>query len=155
MKNYRRKTTQLVESLFKLFTRTICLGLFLSSPVWLPLIFSFFKVLFMTVFVAVLFTKSKDSMCSSPSHDIYEEYVRRNKRLQRQVERDEVEEGKEFKEEDEEEGDNGIDELNKRVEEFIAKVNEQRRIEARTVACCGWVEDEIFSERIVENDFSY
>lgn len=49
---------------------------------------------------------------------------------------EEGEEGEEKKggggwEEVDEEGEKGLDELNRRVEDFIARVNKQRRLEAR------------------------
>ena len=79
------------------------------------------------------------------SPDIYEEYVNRNKSLERpsasedQVEKDVVEERVQENEHEgvEEEVDTGLDELNKRVEDFIARVKKQRRIEARMMASCG------------------
>ncbi|ONK55248.1 uncharacterized protein A4U43_UnF5930 [Asparagus officinalis] len=158
MKCHRRsKTTKLLQDLLKFFLATIFLGLFLSSPLWLPFTFSLLKTLLMVIvdtkclfvifniIVIVLFGQSKLSI-PSPSYDIYDEYVSRNKSLQRlnisenAVKKDVVlEDREESKYEEVEEGDlnGGLDELNKRVEDFIARVNKQRRIEARTIDYYG------------------
>ncbi|KAJ4710791.1 Zinc finger E-box-binding homeobox 1 [Melia azedarach] len=100
---------------------------------------------------------------SSPANDFYDEYVERCRRIrgtastfpEKKEEKkpherqrvDEVKEvikakeasveGEEEKERDgEEEAGLPTEELNKRVEEFIARVNKQRWLEARSLVCC-------------------
>ncbi|CAN6464682.1 unnamed protein product [Victoria cruziana] len=74
--------------------------------------------------------------------DLEEEEDTEDKRVVEESEEEEIEEaegGMEELEGEEEEEDCGLPvaELNKRVEEFIAKVNHQRRLEARMFSCSG------------------
>ncbi|XP_008775146.1 uncharacterized protein LOC103695559 [Phoenix dactylifera] len=179
MKRYRRRRRQFLTSLIQYLVAILLLGLFLSSPLWLPTIFSslnlfFFvflpdlhavvfgpKCLFVVCNLIVIFLigESKFSKSSLTPPDIYEEYMNRNTNLRRRSTRkskkgsackkafDEEEEGEEEKggggwaqveggyEEVDGEGEKGLDELNRRVEDFIARVNKQRRLEARMLLC--------------------
>ncbi|KAL0918748.1 hypothetical protein M5K25_010779 [Dendrobium thyrsiflorum] len=129
------------------------LGLFLSSPLWLPSSLSIIKMveamafspkgLFIVcnIIVIVLVSESKLTK-SSMQPDIYQEYVNRNRSIQKlsgKIYDDEadmdIEKRKEVEEEADEEGYEELEELNKRVEDFIARVNKQRKLEAKLIDC--------------------
>nr|XP_010927757.1 uncharacterized protein LOC105049719 [Elaeis guineensis] len=116
------------------------------------------KCLFIVCNLIVVFLVSESKLSkSSLSPDIYEEYMNRNTNRWRlstgeskkgsAFKKAFAEEGEEEKggggweeveggyEELDEEGKKGLDELNRRVEDFIARVNKQRRLEARMLLC--------------------
>lgn len=125
------------------------------------------KCLFFLFNIIIIFLVGESKLSkSSPAPDIYEEYVKRNERLIRKdkevkkevlfieekKERDEEIEKEENKEENEEmlvcddeedmdgeDEDEGLplEELNKRAEDFIARFNMQRRLEARMLVSCA------------------
>ncbi|XP_010926814.1 uncharacterized protein [Elaeis guineensis] len=179
MKRYRSRR-QFLPSLIQYLVAIMLLGLFLSSPLWLPTIFSSLKLFFFVflpnlhavvfgpkclfivcnLIVIFLISESKFSKSSLTPPDIYEEYMNRNTNVRRlstgkskkgsackKAFIEEGEEGEEEKggggweeveggyEELDGEGEKGLDELNRRVEDFIAKVNKQRRLEARMLLC--------------------
>lgn len=142
---------------------TFTLLLFVSSPVWVPEILghlklilyaslpnmiSFFtgpKFLFIVCNLIVIILVSESKLSRAPSaRDMYEEKLRKN--LSNRVSRASVakaslggdeerekEEEVSFGTEVEEEGD--AIELQKKVEDFIAKVKSQRRVEAKIYLC--------------------
>ncbi|MQL73177.1 hypothetical protein Taro_005546 [Colocasia esculenta] len=174
-------------SLIRCCLSLLCLGLFLSSPLWLPIPCSslrrFFDVSLPAGMLAYLFSpkclfvlgnaivvflvgESRWSAGSvSAPLDVYEEYMVRRKGplgtpvrvgkegeskdwvgkggledeldYEEEQEQEQEEVAEEVEEEEEEEDFNGeeealpADELNRRVEDFIARVNWERRIEAR------------------------
>ncbi|XP_072999856.1 uncharacterized protein [Typha latifolia] len=160
MKRYKRRK-QFLPTLVKYLVVAILLGLFLSTPIWVPLVSSslklFFlvslpnmvaslfepKCLFILCNLIVLFLVGESKLSrSSSAPDIYEEYMRRNKsKRESEVFKDLCEGGGGGGGEEEEErggeGEEEMDmvELNKRVEDFIARVNKQRRNEARMMLC--------------------
>lgn len=103
------------------------------------------KFLFIVCNLIVVFLIGESKLSkSSLTHDIYEEYMSRNTNLQRfstseskkgsVFEKAFTEGGGKGEEEkgtgrEEEDGYEDLDELNRRVEEFIARVNKQRRLE--------------------------
>ncbi|KAG0446562.1 hypothetical protein HPP92_028769 [Vanilla planifolia] len=143
---------KLLSRLIQLLLSVFSLGFFLSSPLWLPSTFSILekagaivyspKCLFLICNVIVMVLVRESKLSKSPNHsDIYEEIVNRNRRLQRPLEmeiidrrEEEVEEEESFRGVEGMEG-KGLEELNKRVEDFIARVNRQRMLEARLVGC--------------------
>ncbi|KAF3320026.1 hypothetical protein FCM35_KLT21727 [Carex littledalei] len=151
-----------VPTIVKYALTTLTLLLFASNPVWVPEIlghlrlvlyaslpnmFSFFlgpKFLFIVcnLIVVILVSESKFSQVPS-ARDMYEEELRKNLSYKMprpsvakvSVGGDEVREKEEdiFVGEVEEEGD--VVELHKKVEDFIAKVKSQRRVEAKVFLC--------------------
>ena len=191
-----------LSSLIQCSLLLVLLGLFLSSPLWLPTLCSstklFFieslpkvsgivlgpKCLFLVFNLIIVFLVGESRLSSSsPKPDICEEYVVHTKSLKRvssgegkgngcalvspplvedrrenekeeervlNVKEEEEEEERvnkeneeekeeEFGEDEEEREERGLpaEELNKRVEDFIARVYKQRRLEARMLVCCG------------------
>ncbi|WOL18716.1 hypothetical protein Cni_G27513 [Canna indica] len=152
MKRYRKRR-QLLPNLVRYLAAVLSLGLFLSCPLWLPRARSFLelflsvslpgvaaavsgpKCLFVlgNVIVLVLVGESKLSRTSSrPAADIYEEYVKRKANNEWQAEgRDNKEGLVEKEEEEEEEEEKGSSEIDKKAEDFIARINWERRLEER------------------------
>ncbi|KAM0934869.1 hypothetical protein DsansV1_C30g0215081 [Dioscorea sansibarensis] len=125
------------------------------------------KCLFFLFNIIIIFLVGESKLSkSSPAPDIYEEYVKRNERLRKldmedkkeatmieeKKERDEEIQKEEEKKENEEmlvcdeeedmegeEEDEGmpLEELNRRAEDFIARVNMQRRLEASMLVSCA------------------
>ncbi|KAK8964715.1 hypothetical protein KSP40_PGU022671 [Platanthera guangdongensis] len=136
-KKHQQKT--LLPKFIQLILSVLSVGLCLSSPLWLPSTLSVINFGSKGLFVIcniIIMVLVGESRLSKPSlkTDIYEECVKRRKISTRRGE------------EDEEEGCHGVvgeirqndlDELNKRVEDFIAKVNEQRKLEAKFIDCYG------------------
>ncbi|EHA8587642.1 hypothetical protein COCNU_scaffold002867G000060 [Cocos nucifera] len=182
MKRYTRGR-QFPPRLIQYLVAILLLGLLLSSPLWLPTIFSSLKLfyfallpnlhailfgpkcLFIVCNLIVVFLISESKLSkSSLSPDIYEEYMNRNTKLWRlptgeskkgsAFKKAFAEEGEEEKggggweeveggcQELDEEGKKGLDELNRRVEDFIARVNQQRRLETRMLLFYEWGKEE-------------
>ncbi|PKU81454.1 uncharacterized protein LOC110110664 [Dendrobium catenatum] len=151
IKRSKNKKQLLLPRFIKFLLSVFSLGLFLSSPLWLPSSLPIIKMaeamafgpkgLFVVcnIIVLVLISESKLSNKSSMKPDIYQEYVNRNRSIQKlsgkryndeadmdiEKREGEVEEGAD------EEGYEELEELNKRVEDFIARVNKQRKLEAK------------------------
>ncbi|XP_010249448.1 PREDICTED: uncharacterized protein LOC104592000 [Nelumbo nucifera] len=142
---------------------SIRLFLFVSLPKIVSVILGP-KCLFIisNIIVAFLVGESKltGSCDSLPASDIYDDYVKRNQSLRRSPTTEEkkscrflteetlkrVEEDGNEEEEEEYRGEdlNGeegyslpAEEFKRRVEDFIARVNKQRRLEAREIVCCS------------------
>ncbi|WOL12627.1 hypothetical protein Cni_G21394 [Canna indica] len=191
MEKYRR--SQFLHMLIQFVLRVVLLGLFMSSPNWVPSLCScvkfFFavcipnmgamitgpKFIFMVSNIIVVFLVGESRLSKSAAQtDVYDEYVTRSQSLQgassvevkeneeaifvepsleENKDKDEkpeeeegqvTKEGEEDKEKETEQGevlqeeeDEGLpaEELNRRVEDFIAKFNMQRKIEARMLIC--------------------
>ncbi|CAL9120636.1 unnamed protein product [Musa textilis] len=144
--------------------RVVALGLFLSCLNWLPYLRFFFlvslpnvssvvfgpKCLFVVSNIIILFLVGESRLTRQPPRpDVYEEYVKRRRGLhgaarsevkEKEAEEAEAEKGCDGEEgaEREREEEKGLpaEELNRRVEDFIAKVNMQRKLEARMLICC-------------------
>ncbi|WOK94479.1 hypothetical protein Cni_G03181 [Canna indica] len=163
MKRYRLRRRRLFfpsllhYSLATLAGSVTLLGLFLSSPLWLPnliglsflaplpnlvAVVSAPKCLFLVgnVIVLLLVGESKLLRTSSgPASDIYDEYMmnRKGKNLEQQAE-SRSEKGRRMAEDERDEldyldgeEDEWLCEVDKRAEDFIARVNWQRKLEAR------------------------
>ncbi|KAK8916822.1 hypothetical protein KSP39_PZI023215 [Platanthera zijinensis] len=139
-KKHQQKT--LLPKFIQLILCVLSVGLCLSSPLWLPSSLSVINFGSKGLFVIcniIIMVLVGESRLSKPSlqTDIYEECVKRRGISPRK---------RRGEEEEEEEGchgvvgeirENDLDELNKRVEDFIAKVNEQRKLEAKFIDCFG------------------
>ncbi|XP_042381075.1 uncharacterized protein LOC121973788 [Zingiber officinale] len=174
MERYRNGADRFLRVLVQFMLRALLLGLFMSSPNWLPCFFSsakFFiakaiamaagpKFVFMVsnVIIVVLVGESRLSKKPAERVEIYEEYLIKSQRAQSlamaevkekegfddeakeealiEEKEEEVSEVEEEEEEVEGEGSLPAEELNRRVEDFIAKVNLQRQLEAKMLICC-------------------
>ncbi|KAH0462344.1 hypothetical protein IEQ34_009919 [Dendrobium chrysotoxum] len=152
IKRSKDKKQLLLPRFIKFLLSIFSLGLFLSSPLWLPSSLSIIKMveamafgpkgLFIVcnIIVIVLISESKLSK-SSMQPDIYQEYVNRNRSVQKlsgkryndEADMDIEKREGEVEEEADEEGYEDLEELNKRVEDFIARVNKQRKLEAKLI----------------------
>lgn len=184
-----RTGARFLRVLVQFMLRVVVLGLFMSSPNWLPCFFSsakfFFakaiamaagpKFVFMVsnVIIVVLVGESRLSKKPAERVELYDEYLMKSQRAQ-SLSMVEVKEKEAFadsdhkaevlmeekdeeisevgekeggqgdmmeveEEEDEEaegEGSLPAEELNRRVEDFIAKVNMQRKLEAKMLIRC-------------------
>ncbi|XP_074575975.1 uncharacterized protein LOC141832374 [Curcuma longa] len=189
MERYRNGS-QFLRVLMQFVLRVVLLGLFMSSPNWLPCFFSSVKFFFLVrvpeicamaagprfifmisnVIIVILVGGSRAPKNPAERVGLYEEYVMKIPSVQSlamaevkekeafsdqivkaeasseekyeesevdDVMEEEEEEGEEEEgEEEEEEGWLPAEELNKRVEDFIAMVNMQRKLEARMLICC-------------------
>ncbi|KAK1259155.1 hypothetical protein QJS04_geneDACA015428 [Acorus gramineus] len=195
MKRYKKHHKDHQNLLKTLITHTIVavlLGVFLSSPLWIPKLLSSIDLLIKNIgafvfrpgclFVlcnAIIIFLVRDSRRGGPP-DIYDEYLEHNKGLKRvylttitttttnnnnnevveveeerevekhvveekieEIEEEEEEEEEEVHEEEDMEGEEEVvmgmstEELNRKVEEFIARVNMQRRREDQLLLCSG------------------
>ncbi|CAL9192134.1 uncharacterized protein LOC135613899 [Musa acuminata AAA Group] len=139
--------------------RVVALGLFLSCLNWLPYLRLFFLVslpnvssvvfgpncLFVVSNIIIIFLVGESRLTRQPPRpDVYEEYVKRRRGLHgaacSEAKEAEAEKGCDGQEgvgrEREEEKGLPAEELNRRVEDFIAKVNMQRKLEPRMLICC-------------------
>ncbi|RRT39350.1 hypothetical protein B296_00051832 [Ensete ventricosum] len=140
--------------------RVVALGLFLSCLNCLPYLRFFFflvslpnassvvlgpKCLFVVSNIIIIFLVGESRLTRQPPRpDVYEEYVKRRRGLHgaacSEVKDAEAEKGCDGEEgvqrECEEEKGLPTEELNRRVEDFIAKVNMQRKLEAGMMICC-------------------
>ncbi|XP_039126301.1 uncharacterized protein LOC120262278 [Dioscorea cayenensis subsp. rotundata] len=129
MKRYRKTSTTsigLLSKLFQYFLSALAVGLLLSRLCSsLMFLFSMPKYLFIVCNIIIIIFLAGDSKLSkaSPAPDIYEEYVKRNQSEMGNVVED-------MDEEDQEDHENH-EEMDKRFDEFIARVIIQRRNEAR------------------------
>ncbi|WOL11442.1 hypothetical protein Cni_G20204 [Canna indica] len=142
--------TRFLPLLIQFILRIVALGLFLSCPNWFPMLYTYLKFLFLvyhpnttTTFlghkclfiisnIIIIFLVGDGRRKKQPNEpDVYEEYVKKSQSLER-VACGDIKE----KEEAEEKG-LPVEELNRRVEYFIAKVNMQRKLEARTLISYG------------------
>ncbi|KAG6533230.1 hypothetical protein ZIOFF_007096 [Zingiber officinale] len=116
-------------------------GLFLSAPLWIPRVRSCRvpKCLFLLCNIVIVFYLAGEwkLMCSSPTTDVYDEYTKASSERQAEWEDTEssttvgmnsVREEEGLEEEEEEKGWCQID---KKAEEFIARINWQRKLEER------------------------
>lgn len=115
---------------------------FSNNPKWL---FVVVNVIIVVLVGESNFLGSKSSSLSAVDQ-YYDKYVERSKRLsgldsnyntvqeKKEVKMDKKDQEEE--EEDEEEVGLPAQELNKRVEEFIARVNKQRWLEEKSIVCC-------------------
>ncbi|KAG6511621.1 hypothetical protein ZIOFF_029696 [Zingiber officinale] len=172
MERYRNGADRFLRVLVQFMLRALLLGLFMSSPNWLPCFFSsakFFiakaiamaagpKFVFMVsnVIIVVLVGESRLSKKPAERVEIYEEYLMKSQPAQslamaevkekegfddeakaEALIEEKEEEVSEVEEEEEVEGEGSLpaEELNRRVEDFIAKVNLQRQLEAKMLIC--------------------
>ncbi|KAG6493731.1 uncharacterized protein LOC121999686 [Zingiber officinale] len=178
MERYR-KGSQFLRVLMQFVLRVVLLGLFMSSPNWLPCFFSSVKFFFLVrvpkictmaagprfifmisnVIIVILVGGSRLPKNPAERVGLYEEYVMKSPTVQSlamaevkeneafadqivkaealREEKDEESEVDDVMEEEEEEEEwLPAEELNKRVEDFIAMVNKQRKLEAKMLICC-------------------
>lgn len=157
MKSHKHKHNIQNSSLVALI-----LGLPLSTPLWLPTLCSSTKLFFIeslpkvvdtalgprclflvfNLIIIFLVGESRLSGSSSTEHDTCEEYIVHAHKLKALasplVEANEIAREEELigEELELEEREMATEELNKRVEDFIERVNMQRRLEARLLVCC-------------------
>lgn len=150
MKRYRKRK-QFLPSLLHYFATLLFLALFLSSPLWLPRVCSCLlslvsisgtKCLFLLCNIVVVFlVRVSNSKLSQPSPtDIYEEYMNRKVSNERQDQRKSekrTEEDENLGEEEEGEEEE-VSEIDKKAEDFIARINWQRRLEERRLLSYGY-----------------
>lgn len=156
-----RRQQQLLPTLTHYMVATLVLCLLLTSPVWFPRLCSLLSFFFLTtlpdlatafllspkclfvvgnLIVAFLVGESRLAPRSEPASqvsDIHEEHVKRNTATSAKtttavvvVDHNALVGGVGEGEEEEEEGEE--EELHKRVEDFIARVKRQRRLEAKS-----------------------
>ncbi|XP_020598022.1 uncharacterized protein LOC110037666 [Phalaenopsis equestris] len=158
IKKSKNKKELFLLGIIKLMLSVFSIGLFLSSPNWLPSIIPIIKKMEANAFgpkgifvvcniiVLILVRESKLSK-SSMRPDIHQEYVNRNRNFQKMSCRrynDEadimfgkrkgaMEEEEDDGDNDEDDGNEEMEELNKRVEDFIERVKKQRKLEAQLI----------------------
>ncbi|XP_074574769.1 uncharacterized protein LOC141831260 [Curcuma longa] len=146
MKRYR-KTKQFRPSLLHYFATLLFLALFLSSPLWLPRACSCLlslaaisgtKCLVLLCNVVVVFlVRVSASKPSQPSPaDIYEEYM--NRKVSNELQDERKSKMRTEEEDDSEEEEEVISEIDKKAEDFIARINWQRRLEERRLLSYGY-----------------